>query len=124
MAEYIDFDKDGKLIKIDVMCEDNRFELISKYKAKLLEGTNIETSPEEMAVIYNILFRFWQMGWLDKLDSSAADVAPIRHGHWVKKGRQDNYWKCSECNGSPLLDKFEREELSDYCPHCGAKMDD
>ena len=47
-------------------CGDNRFELIEKYKQKLLDATNIEDSPEEMAVIDNILFRFWQMGWLDK----------------------------------------------------------
>ena len=45
-------------------CGDNRFELIEKYKQKLLDATNIEDSPEEMAVIDNILFRFWQMGWL------------------------------------------------------------
>lgn len=45
-------------------CDDNRFELIKKYKQKLLDTTNIKDSPEEMAVIDNILFRFWQMGWL------------------------------------------------------------
>lgn len=49
-------------------CGDNRFELIEKYKQKLLDATNIEDSPEEMAVIDNILFRFWQMGWLDRLE--------------------------------------------------------
>ena len=49
-------------------CGDNRFELIEKYKRKLLDATNIGDSPEEMAVIDNILFRFWQMGWLDSID--------------------------------------------------------
>ena len=49
------------------VCGDNRFELIGEFKDKLVEGTNIETSPDEMAVLDNILFRFWQMGWLDKL---------------------------------------------------------
>lgn len=39
-------------------------------KQKLIEATNIETSADEMAVLDSILFRFWQMGWLDKLDSS------------------------------------------------------
>lgn len=43
---------------------DNRFEIIAAYKKKLIKGTNIESSPEEMAVIDNVLFRFWQMGWL------------------------------------------------------------
>lgn len=54
------------------LCTDNRFELIEKYKQKLIDGTNIETASDEMAVIDNILFRFWQMGWLDKLETVEA----------------------------------------------------
>jgi len=50
------------------ICDDDRFELIAKYKNKLIESTNIETNVDEMNVIDNILFRFWQMGWLDKLE--------------------------------------------------------
>ena len=46
------------------VCTDNRFEIIEDYKHKLIEETNIETKPEEMAVLDSILFRFWQMGWL------------------------------------------------------------
>ena len=48
------------------ICTDNRFEVIEQYKQKLLEDTNIEQSPKEMEVIDNILFRFWQMGWLNR----------------------------------------------------------
>ena len=29
-------------------CDDNRFELIDKYKQQLIESTNIEDSPDEM----------------------------------------------------------------------------
>lgn len=47
-------------------CTDNRFEVIEKYKQKLIEATNIGQSPKEMEVIDNILFRFWQMGWLER----------------------------------------------------------
>ena len=53
---------------MDVMCGDNRFEIIASAKKDLLEGTNIDTCPDEMAVIDNILFRCWQMGWLDRYD--------------------------------------------------------
>ena len=49
-----------------MICGDNRFEIISKAKEALLESTNIEASPEEMAVLDDFLFRCWQMGWLDK----------------------------------------------------------
>ena len=53
------------------ICTDNRFEIIAEYKKKLVESTNIESSPDEMAVIDNVLFRFWQMGWLKKEDGEA-----------------------------------------------------
>ena len=53
------------------MCGDNRFELINKYKQKLIKATNIETAKDEMKVIDNILFRFWQMGWLGMLENYA-----------------------------------------------------
>ena len=55
------------------ICTDNRFNLIATYKRDLLDGTNIETSPDEMAVIDNILFRFWQMGWLLPTPRTNAD---------------------------------------------------
>ena len=54
------------------VCTDDRFELIEKAKAKLLEATNIEMRPDEMAVIDSILFRCWQMGWLDQLREAAT----------------------------------------------------
>ena len=52
------------------ICGDNRFEIIAKAKEALIESTNIETSPKEMAVLDNFLFRCWQMGWLDKYDKA------------------------------------------------------
>lgn len=51
------------------MCGDNRFEIIEKAKKHILEATNIETSPDEMKVLDNILFRCWQMGWLERYAS-------------------------------------------------------
>lgn len=59
-------------------CEDNRFKLVAKYRAKLFDGTNIEDRPEEMAVIDNVLFRCWQMGWLDQLEGSYNENEKLR----------------------------------------------
>ena len=50
------------------MCGDNRFEVIERAKRDLLESTNIDTSPKEMEVIDNFLFRCWQMGWLKRYE--------------------------------------------------------
>lgn len=49
-------------------CCDNRFEIIGKAKQDIIEHTNIESSKDEMAVLDNILFRAWQMGWLKKYE--------------------------------------------------------
>ena len=51
------------------ICGDNRFEIVGKAKEALLESTNIEESPKEMAVLDDFLFRCWQMGWLDKYET-------------------------------------------------------
>lgn len=51
------------------VCGDNRFEIIEKAKKHILEATNIDTSPDEMKVLDNFLFRCWQMGWLDRYDA-------------------------------------------------------
>lgn len=56
------------------VCGDNRFEIIEKAKQDLLDSTNINTSPSEMAVLDNILFRCWQMGWLDKYDDPKEKI--------------------------------------------------
>lgn len=82
------------------LCTDNRFELIEKYKKMLIDATNIETNPTEMAVIDNILFRFWQMGWLDKLELDAKPVVRCKDcAHWCICHHGDN-WFCAD--GTPI----------------------
>lgn len=57
-------------------------------------------------------------------------VDPIKHGHWIRSS--DGYWdECSKCHasidismGSDLYDADGNEVENDWCPHCGAKMDE
>ena len=42
--------------------------IIPMAKKDILETTNINTSPKEMEVLDNFLFRCWQMGWLKKYE--------------------------------------------------------
>ena len=57
----------------------------------------------------------------------AADVEPVRHGHWIEEydcGYITPH--CSEC-GETALTKEETSYdyvYSSYCPNCGAKMDE
>lgn len=68
------------------VCTDNRFEIIERAKKHILEATNIDTSPDEMKVLDNFLFRCWQMGWLDKYSLNArcdgvyAELFAIKNG--------------------------------------------
>ena len=59
--------EEGGRVMNGEICEDGRFELIEKARKKLFECTNIKSSTEEVAVLDSILFRCWQMGWLDQL---------------------------------------------------------
>lgn len=55
----------------------------------------------------------------------AADVAPVRRGHWVKVGTGTT---CSECMQGLLRVDGKQSKWVDlsgvpYCPSCGAKME-
>jgi hypothetical protein len=73
-------------------------------------------------------------------DTPIADVAKVKHGVWLtqeyqdgkddegdewveKTAEQGDYAYCSLCLNDALLNGGEAYVLSDYCPHCGAKMD-
>ena len=59
----------------------------------------------------------------------AADVAQVVRGRWISWEEAGNFvpspdrHECSVCHDAAqvLVNGFEL--LSDYCPHCGAKMD-
>ena len=51
---------------------------------------------------------------------TVADVAPVRHGRWVKHGRR---WQCTNCKVLMSIDGTPKENLLNYCPNCGAIMD-
>lgn len=53
-------------------------------------------------------------------NTDTADVVEVRHGRWGFDGLG---WTCSECGEYALTDKAKMQVHSNYCPHCGAKMD-
>lgn len=102
-------------------CGDDRFELIAKAKQKLLDATNIGSRADEIAVLDSILFRCWQMGWLDQLRD--AEVIPERTCRNTAPVYLD--FLCSECGfvhyHSDENDSGDGNEWN-YCPNCGAKV--
>lgn len=52
----------------------------------------------------------------------AADVAPVRHGRWIKYAPDNSdMMTCSECEKYWILDGDQYDFR--YCPNCGARMD-
>ena len=62
-------------------------------------------------------------------EAKPADVAPVRHGRWDSSGKyrfqKDNSVavRCTEC-GCCLTEPEYREYTWNYCPVCGAIMED
>lgn len=62
---------------------------------------------------------------------TAVEVAPVVHGQWI--GESDGYadgelvydvWNCSKCDYCIDDGTDNPELLPNYCPNCGAKMDE
>ena len=63
-----------------------------------------------------------------------ADVQPMKRGRWLEhravwidQPRMEGWFvqaKCSECERlAPVLNRFTKSVVYEYCPHCGAIMD-
>ena len=92
-------------------CGDNRFKIIEKAKENLLGSTNIESRPDEMAVLDSFLFRAWQMGWLDCYEPDYKQR--MKKEYWQVKNRYDKLHK--------MVTKHEAGTL-DFTPSCPLEL--
>lgn len=70
---------------------------------------------------------------IDTIDNfPTADVAPVRHGHWIRPdvpNTRSYKWQCSECGQTAYWLHYGNRGNKNiickysYCPNCGAKMD-
>ena len=60
-----------------------------------------------------------------KLNKLPSVTPQQKMGRWILIHKNVNMYVCSECNNEPLLigESYPIFKLSDYCPHCGAKME-
>lgn len=73
----------------------------------------------------------WVDDMLDEVDcfQPAADVAPVVHGRWIDILNVDMVSKTGECLGNATVCSvclYINQDLfkTNYCPNCGAKMDE
>lgn len=50
-------------------------------------------------------------------NAPTIDAEPVRHGHWIDVGSNDDLWRCSVCGELQIC-------YGRYCSTCGAKMDE
>jgi len=52
----------------------------------------------------------------------AADVQPVKHGKWIADG--DGYHWTYNCSICGWKDGYPFNERHNFCPNCGARMED
>lgn len=113
---------DNRTTELHEVCGDDKFDLIAKAREKLLDSTNIESRPEEVAVLDNILFRCWQMGWLDQLRDNAATLGSgtcewTLKEVWPNRSGDDHVYGYETSCGARHT--WWPDSLPNFCPTCG-----
>lgn len=57
-------------------------------------------------------------GYDNRLEN--CPLEPVKHGHWYLSPFDGN-WTCSKCGDKPY--HYDMKNMN-YCPNCGAKMDE
>ena len=66
-------------------------------------------------------------------EAPTVDAVPVRHGKWIIRDNPGTGWyrvTCSECgedvtSTAPCIGFFPNAKVTwDYCPSCGARMDE
>jgi hypothetical protein len=67
----------------------------------------------------------WLKDFLKHIKNAPTiEAKPVVHAHWEEGAP---FHQCSNCNGFALSfdnEPYRKEILSNFCPHCGAQMDE
>ena len=85
-----------RLIDADALLMDNTWAFYDRFGNRTSAGLAIEEAP-------------------------TVDAEPVRHGHWVD---EIGMILCSECGDAWGTEDEEMVRSFNYCPNCGAKMDE
>lgn len=75
----------------------------------------------------SVMYKDWVQSAIATAPTVPSDVQPVRHGRWITEDEYyvDDTYICSACGYEFIITDgdLESNELN-YCPRCGAKMDD
>ena len=102
----------SKFINADTLCQ--RLENRIRFAQEILDS-EVASEYEKLAAYHSI----------EQLNAVlAADVEPVRHGHWIDINYKGiPHKKCNKCFAMIEDTFFSYDFNVDYCPSCGAKMD-
>lgn len=97
----------------------DKYVSVNKIKAKVISGEPVLFSEATQHEIFFLL----------ELEPS-EDVEPVRHAHWISMRKRrslfaDRIYECSRCGNSLDMDAVNAGRGdANYCPNCGARMDE
>lgn len=112
MAEYIE--REGLLENLEEQLSDLRF--IVKYEKRHGSVSDEEKAKAKLEKMNEVICLVKSV--------PTADVQKVRYGKWMYEDSDLGWadYKCSEC-GIIIHTDVQDEDLYDFCPYCGAKMD-
>lgn len=94
--------------------------------SRLIEADGLKKSIEEDEELKSNSLAYLLMNlmtcYID--DAPIIDAEPVRHGHWISVPHKSARI-CSVCeHDEPYKNAPDDADIFNYCPHCGAKMDE
>lgn len=86
---------------------------------RLIDAHKLE---KEFKRIYNVTQNCQSLDWgtIKNTIRDQLEVEPVKHGHWIADRIEDKHWLCYDCSECGNMGTVK----SNYCPWCGARMDD
>lgn len=81
----------------------------------------IETHVDEIGIGATAILIAFARALRDETDFPTIEAEPVRHGRWNYR-HEDDWCYCTACGTDAEGSDGECLE-TDYCPHCGARMD-
>lgn len=94
--------------------------VIADAKSELYHAAEVARADIDNAAAFRW---YWNDGVETVIDllETAPTIDPVKCGKWVEKSYE--YYVCSACGEPALCDEADTI-LTDYCPNCGAKVEE